>query len=126
MLRATCGRVPLRDGARLQCSVYLHNHAREYIPKRFRYPSVCPYKKAREDIGVSLLAKLRIFHAVDMQDRCLYCGASEHSFIHPEYNCKWVRIVMHGTGAILTEVHACISSYVHACMHVYSVISLGT
>ena len=27
-----------------------------------------------------------------MQDRCLYCGTSENSFIHPEYNCKWVRI----------------------------------
>ena len=27
-----------------------------------------------------------------MQDRCLYCGASEDSFIHPDYNCKWVRV----------------------------------
>ena len=29
-----------------------------------------------------------------MQEHCLFCGASEASFIHPDYNSKWVRIVL--------------------------------
>ena len=36
-----------------------------------------------------------------MQDRCLYCAASETSFVHLEYNCRWARIFMATTDSLL-------------------------
>ena len=41
--------------------------------------------QARVDIGVTLLS-----HSVDMSERCIMCGASENSLIHPQY-VHWIR-----------------------------------
>ena len=62
---------------------------------------------------------------MDIQDRCLYCGASEHSFIHPEYNCKWVRIYMHGTGGWSYKyLHVLVAMYMHG--YIFSDFFVGS
>ena len=41
--------------------------------------------QARVDIDITLLS-----HSVDMSERCIMCGASENSLIHPQY-VHWIR-----------------------------------
>ena len=56
------------------------------------------------------------FFVVDMQERCFYCGASENSFIHPDYNCKWVRIAMTYTACNYISGHIAIYDYIATCI----------